>query len=43
MNDRPLTKNYVFETHNILKNVWKSLQKPKVEEITVDKVNNKVL
>ena len=43
MNDRPLTKNYVFETKNIIKNVWKSMQKPKVEEITVDKVNNKVL
>lgn len=43
MNDRPLTKNYVFETKNIIKNVWKSMQKPKVEEVVIDKVNNKVL
>lgn len=32
MNDRPLIKKYMFETHNILKNVWKSLQKPKIKE-----------
>ncbi len=43
MNDRPLTKNYVFETKNIIKNVWKSMQKPKVEEVVIDKENNKIL
>lgn len=43
MNDRPLTKNYVFETKNIIKNVWKSIQKPKVEEVVIDKENNKIL
>lgn len=43
MNDRVLLKKYLFDTPTILKNIWKSFQKPKIEEITVDKVNNKVL
>ena len=43
MNDRPLTKNYIFETKNIIKNVWKSMQKPKVEEVVIDKENNRIL
>ena len=43
MNDKPLTKNYVFETKNIIKNVWKSMQKPKVEEVVIDKESNKIL
>ena len=43
MNDKILLKKYLFDTPTIFKSIWKSFQKPKIEEITVDKTNNKIL
>lgn len=44
MNDKPILKEYTFENDNIVKNIWKSLQKSYItQDRTLDKKLNVIV
>ena len=44
MNDKPILKEYTFENDNIVKNIWKSVQKGHiVNDRTLDKKLNVIV
>ena len=44
MNDKPILKEYTFENNNMVKNIWKSLQKGYItQDRTFDKKLNVIV